>query len=61
MLTVSYPCDADCDQSGSLDIDDFICFQTRFGLGDPAADCDSLGELDIDDFICFQTMFATGC
>jgi hypothetical protein len=54
-------CYADCDGSGELDIDDFICFQTLFGFNDPAADCDESGELDIDDFICFQTAFGIGC
>jgi FG-GAP-like repeat len=55
------PCFADCDQSGGLTIDDFICFQTLFALGDPSADCDGAGGLTIDDFICFQTFFALGC
>ncbi len=55
------PCYADCDQSGSLDIDDFICFQTLFAVGSTSADCDASGSLDIDDFICFQTAFAIGC
>ncbi len=54
-------CYPDCDASGTLDIDDFICFQTFFALGDPYADCDGSGTLDIDDFICFQTFFAIGC
>ncbi len=54
-------CKADCDANGGLDIDDFICFQTCFAIGDPYADCDSSGGLDIDDFICFQTLFAVGC
>ncbi len=54
-------CYADCDSSGTLAIDDFICFQTLFAIGDPYADCDSSGTLNIDDFICFQTFFALGC
>jgi choice-of-anchor B domain-containing protein len=54
-------CYADCDGSGTLNIDDFICFQTNFALGDLAADCDASGNLNIDDFICFQTTFALGC
>jgi len=54
-------CPPDCDASGSLNIDDFICFQTFFALGDAKADCDLSGALDIDDFICFQTLFALGC
>lgn len=54
-------CFADCDGSGALDIDDFICFQTLFGLGDLGADCDGSGGLDADDFVCFQTAFGVGC
>ncbi len=54
-------CYADCDGDASLSIDDFICFQTFFALGDPYSDCDEDGVLSIDDFICFQTFFAIGC
>ncbi len=54
-------CFADCDGSGTLSIDDFICFQTGYALGDPTADCDGNGTLGIDDFICFQTLYALGC
>ncbi len=54
-------CYPDCDASGTLNIDDFICFQTLFAIGDPLADCDGGGSLNIDDFICFQTFFALGC
>ena len=55
------PCIPDCEADGDLDIDDFICYQTLFALGDGAADCEQDGDLDIDDFICFQTLFAIGC
>ncbi len=54
-------CTVDCDASGSLTIDDFVCFQTFFVLGDAKADCDASGSLTIDDFICFQTSFVLGC
>ncbi len=54
-------CYADCDASGVLEIDDFICFQTTYAVGSPGADCDQRGGLDIDDFICFQTQYAIGC
>jgi hypothetical protein len=54
-------CDPDCDLDGLLTIDDFVCFQTLFAVGDPKADCDADGVLNIDDFICFQTAFAIGC
>ncbi len=55
------PCYADCDASGSLSIDDFICFQTWFAIGLPESDCDGSFSLTIDDFICFQTLYAIGC
>jgi hypothetical protein len=51
---------SDADSSGTLDIDDFIVFQTLFALGDPAADYDANCQLNIDDFIAFQTYFALG-
>jgi hypothetical protein len=54
-------CWADCDRGGTLNIDDFVCFQTLFAIGDPAADCDGDGTLLIDDFVCFQAAFAVGC
>jgi hypothetical protein len=59
--TVPAPCYADCDQNAVLDINDFICFQTYFAIGDPLADCDQDGQWLIDDFICFQTYYALGC
>jgi hypothetical protein len=61
IIVLPEACTADCDASGTLTIDDFICFQTSFSMGDPAADCDGDGQLLIDDFICFQTAFAIGC
>ncbi len=54
-------CPPDCDASGALDVDDFLCFQSLFALGGYAADCDNNTVLDIDDFLCFQTLFAVGC
>jgi len=54
-------CAADCDGDASLTIDDFVCFQTLFVLGEPQADCDGDGMLAIDDFVCFQSAFALGC
>jgi hypothetical protein len=54
-------CYPDCDGSLGLDVNDFICFQTFYAIGDLYADCDASGGLDIDDFICYQTLFALGC
>jgi trimeric autotransporter adhesin len=54
-------CIPDCDGSKALDIDDFVCFQTLYAIGDPLADCDADGTLNLDDFVCFLTIFALGC
>src|SRR5690606_3391207 len=54
-------CYADCDDSGSLDFFDFLCFQNEFATGSAYADCDDSGSLDFFDFLCFQNEFAAGC
>ena len=55
-------CYADCDQSGVLDIFDFLCFQNAFVQGDPyACDCDPDPICDIFDFLCFQNAYVLGC
>lgn len=54
-------CTADCDGSGMLSIDDFVCFQTLYAIGDPQSDCDGDGAFSVEDFICFQTSYASGC
>jgi hypothetical protein len=54
-------CYADCDEDGQLNINDFICFQTKYAINDLTADCDLNGVRNIDDFICFQTLYALGC
>ncbi len=61
VLITNEGCFADCDNDAQLNIDDFVCFQTQFAIGDPAADCDEDSILTIDDFICFQTLYAIGC
>ena len=56
------PCYADCDQSGALDIFDFLCFQNSFVSGEPyACGCDPDPVCDIFDFLCFQNAFVAGC
>jgi hypothetical protein len=54
-------CYPDCDGNGTLNVNDYICFQTKFALGDPYADCDNNGVRNVNDYICFQTKFALGC
>ncbi len=58
MCPACYP---DCNDSGSLTVADFTCFQTKFVAGDPYADCNQSGALTVADFTCFQTKFVAGC
>jgi hypothetical protein len=60
-LTIENTCYADCNNSASLTIADFGCFQSRFASGDPYADCNNSSTLTIADFACFQAAFAAGC
>lgn len=55
------PCRADINGDGTLDLFDFLDFQSAFSLGDPAADFDDDGEFTIFDFLAFQSAFAIGC
>ncbi len=54
-------CYADCNDSGSLTIADFTCFQAQFIQSHPYADCNNSGGLTIADFTCFQAKFVAGC
>ena len=47
-----------------LNVNDFICFQTKFAAGDSYANCDGstlAPVLNVGDFICFLNRFAAGC
>jgi len=47
-----------------LNVNDFICFQSRFAAGDSYANCDGSTTppvLNVNDFICFQQKFVAGC
>ncbi len=57
------PCSfADCDGSGTLNVDDIDCFVAAFLTSDLAgADCDGNGTLNVDDIDCFVASFLAGC
>jgi hypothetical protein len=55
------PCPADCNDDGSVNIFDFLCFQGLVTTGDPAADCNGDGSVNIFDFLCFQGHVTAGC
>ncbi|MCA9278023.1 MAG: hypothetical protein H6815_04455 [Phycisphaeraceae bacterium] len=54
-------CYADCDQNGTLNIFDYICFGNAYAAGQAYADCDGSGSLNIFDYICFGNKYAAGC
>jgi len=60
-------CYANCDGSTVppvLNVNDFVCFMSRFAAGHPYANCDgstATPALNINDFICYQQRFAAGC
>jgi hypothetical protein len=60
-------CYANCDGSTSapvLNVNDFVCFGTRFAAGDSYANCDGSAEppvLNVNDYVCFLARFADGC
>ncbi|MCA9279871.1 MAG: hypothetical protein H6815_05425 [Phycisphaeraceae bacterium] len=58
---VDTTCYADCDQSGSLNIFDYICFGNEYSAGSSYADCDGSGSLNIFDYICFGNEYVNGC
>ncbi|MEZ6172003.1 MAG: hypothetical protein R3B58_03405 [Phycisphaerales bacterium] len=54
-------CYADCNESGSLDIFDYICFGNAYANNDPYADCDGNTTFNIFEYICFGNAYAAGC
>jgi len=66
-LTVVVGGYANCDQSTLppiLNVNDFVCFLTRYAASDPWANCDGSTVpplLNVNDFICFQQKYAAGC
>jgi hypothetical protein len=52
---------ADCDDTGTLDLFDFLCFNNRFVAELEYADCDGNGIFDLFDFLCFVNAFNAGC
>ncbi|MCA9278037.1 MAG: alkaline phosphatase D family protein [Phycisphaeraceae bacterium] len=54
-------CYADCDNSGTLNIFDYICYGNAYAGSAAYADCDSSGSLNIFDYICYGNAYAGGC
>lgn len=55
-LVPDAPCYADCDNSGSLNIFDYICFGVEYAAMSTYADCDNSGAWNIFDYICFGSI-----
>jgi len=54
-------CYADCDLSGRLNVNDFICFMNKYAVRAPEANCTVDGVIDVADFVCFMSEFGRGC
>jgi hypothetical protein len=60
-------CYANCDGSTAaptLNVNDFVCFQTLFAAGSMHANCDgstATPVLNVNDFVCFLGRYAAGC
>lgn len=61
LIAYAASCAADCDNSGALNVFDYICFGSRYANNAPAADCDGSGTLNVFDYICFGNLYAVGC
>jgi hypothetical protein len=63
-LTSPTPCYADCDHSGSLNVQDFSCFLHAVAYGQTYANCDQstvAPVVNVADFSCFLNEFASCC
>jgi hypothetical protein len=60
-------CEPNCDGSTNppvLNVNDFVCFNNRFALGDPYANCDASTlppVLNVNDYVCFISKYGAGC
>ncbi|MCK6478298.1 MAG: EF-hand domain-containing protein [Phycisphaerales bacterium] len=56
-----WPCAADFDRSGFVDLEDFVTFVAAFEAGTDDADFDESGFVDLEDFSSFVAAFEEGC
>jgi hypothetical protein len=63
VLSITYTpaCVADTDGDGSVNINDFLTFLSRYAAGDPRADIDRSGTITVQDFLAYLQHFAAGC
>lgn len=54
-------CEADLNSDESLDVFDFLLYQSLFNEGSLDVDLDGDGVLTVFDFFAFQSLFAAGC
>ena len=55
------PCAGDCDDNGTFNKLDFICFMNAWKAREESADCNGDGAFNILDFVCFQNAWITQC
>ncbi|MDX9912022.1 MAG: M12 family metallo-peptidase [Phycisphaerales bacterium] len=59
-VSVTTPCDADCDGNCAVNSSDFLCFLNQFDSRDPSADLTNDGEFDSSDFLAYLNRYS-GC
>ena len=52
---------ADCDNDGTVNTRDFLCFLGRWSAGDLSADCDGDGSISTADSLCYLGIWAGCC
>ncbi|MCA9278609.1 MAG: hypothetical protein R3B58_03430 [Phycisphaerales bacterium] len=60
-FTIESACYPDCDNTGTLNIFDYICFGNAYTSGEQYADCNGDGQFNVFDYICFGNAYAAGC
>lgn len=54
-------CDPDCNEDGSLNTLDFLCFLNAFNTSDPYADYNGDGTINTLDFLAYLNAYNAGC
>jgi hypothetical protein len=54
-------CYPNCDGTGGLGPEDWICYLTAYNNGASYANCDGVGGLTANDFVCFWRSYVNGC
>jgi hypothetical protein len=54
-------CRADFDNSGAVDVQDYLAYLRAYAVADPRADIDSSGRVTVQDFLAYLQLYSAGC